>query len=193
MSSRAGRAARAEARARAAKQQSQRQSDPPPEPDYNTPSSFYGASEGLSNSISGWLNSNKGNKAVGAAGADLYYNSATAALKQESDVSYAKAMAPEALKYQEGAQRIASDAEDRRIASQGKVDFDQQKLVTDATRYTADQSLAGTKYQSDSEEKQIGLTGDESRKNLKQQTEETVRLRADARGAIRDRGRTLFA
>lgn len=196
MSSRAGRVARAAAREEAAaraREAARRQSEPPPEPDYNTPSSFYGASKGLSNSISGWLDSNKGNKAVGAAGADLFYNSATAGLKQESDVSYAKAMAPEALKYQEGAQRIASDAEDRRIASQGKVDFDQQKLVTDATRYTADQTLAGTKYQSDSEEKQIGLTGDESRKTLKQQTEETVRLRADARGAIRDRGRTLFA
>ena len=179
MSSRAGRAARAEARARAAQQASQRAPDPTPEPDYNTPSSFYGASGDLNASISGWLNSNKGNKAVGAAGADLFYNSATAALKESSDVSYAKAMAPQALDYQRQSQAIASEAEDRRIASQGKVDFERQKYVSDT-------ALAGQREGYQSQEKQIGLQGDEERKTK-------LTLSADARGAIRDRGRTLFA
>jgi hypothetical protein len=181
MSSRAGRRARAEARARAEQQRLERSAPAPsaPEPDYNTPSSFYGASSGLSDSISGWLNSNKGNKAVGAAGADLYYNSATAALKQESDVSYAKAMAPQALDYQQKAQTIASDAEDRRIASQGKVDFERQKYVSDTT-------LTGEREGYQSEEKRIGFTGDETRKTL-------LADRADARDAIKKRGWTLFA
>ena len=205
MSSRAGRVARAEARNRAQQQQSQR-SDPAPssEPDYSTPSSFYGASSGLSDSISGWLNSNKGNKAVGAAGADLYYNSATAALKQESDVSYAKAMTPQALDYQEKFQRIATGARKEEIEAQGAQNYRQEELRTGAQRYGADQSLASNKYTADqglasnkyvadqtltgqregyqSQEKQIALKGNEE-----------LRLRADARGAIRDRGRTLFA
>jgi electron transfer flavoprotein alpha subunit len=181
MSSRAGRVARAEARARAAQQLAQRseESPKPAEPDYNTPSSFYGASPELSGSITGWLNSNKGNKAVGAAGADLFYNSATAALKEGSDVSYAKAMAPQALDYQRQSQGIASEARDREIASQGKVDYDRTKLTTDTTRDTAREG-----YQS--QERQIGLTGDEARKTL-------LAGRADARGAMRERGRTLFA
>lgn len=258
MSSRAGRAAREEARARAAKKASKKSNAAPqPEPTYNTPSSFYGASNELSSSISGWLNSNKDNKAVGAAGADLFYNSATAGLKTSSDVAYAKAMAPEALKYQEGAQKIATEASNAQIAAQGKVDYDRQKLVSDADRYRSENELAGTreqtgaqrygydrqydvakeqagaqryasdqelagvreqtgaqrygydrqydtaKYQSDagltgqregyrSQERQIGLTGEEQRKSLKQQTEETVALRRDARGAIMERGRGMF-
>jgi hypothetical protein len=186
MSSRAGRAARAEARARAAQQASQRAPDPGPEPDYNTPSSFYGASDDLNASISGWLNSNKGNKAVGAAGADLFYNSATAALKQNSDVNYAKAMMPHALDYQRQAQDIATRARRDEIEAQGAQDYRQEELRTGAQRYAADQSLTGQREGYQSQEKQIGLEGEEKRK-----TELT--LRADARGAIRDRGRTLFA
>jgi hypothetical protein len=182
MSSRAGRVARAEARARAAQQQAQRSAEPPPkpaEPDYNTPSSFYGVSPELSGSITGWLNSNKGNKAVGAAGADLFYNSATAALKEGSDVSYAKAMAPQALDYQRQSQGIASEARDREIASQGKVDYDRTKLTTDTTRDTAREG-----YQS--QERQIGLTGEEERKTQ-------LVLRDDNRRAMENRGRKLFA
>lgn len=76
--------------------------------------------------------------------------------------------------------------------------------VAGANRYTADQQLAGTRYVADqdlagkregyqSAERQIGMTGEEQRKTLRQSTEETLALRRDARGAIAGAGRRFYA
>lgn len=239
---------------------------------FNAPTNFYGMSGEFNTAAQDWLAKNKDNPTVGAAGADLAYNTLTSSAQRESDVRYAKEMSPVALDYQRGAQGIASDAEDRRIASQGRVDLDRDKLTTDAQRYgyeqqagaqrygadqefagvskqaeaqryvsdtqagaqrhasdqelagvgkqteaqryvsdtqagaqryTSDQEFAGTKYVSDqktaseregyqSQERQIGLTGAEQRRTLAQGTEETLALRRDARGAIKEVGSRSF-
>lgn len=151
-----------------------------------------------------WLAKNKDNPTVGAAGADLAYNTLTSSAQRESDVRYAREMSPVALDYQRGAQSIASDAEDRRIASQNVADLKIGQQKADTERYGYDQQLAGTKYSADtdrekqreanqSEERQIGLTGTEQRKTLAQGTDETLKLRRDARGAIASGGRRFYA
>lgn len=73
----------------------------------------------------------------------------------------------------------------------------------DIARYTSDSDLEGTKYVADrglegvrdtnrSEEERIRIRGGEDRKTLIQGTDETLRLRADARGAIRSAGRRFY-
>lgn len=59
-------------------------------------------------------------------------------------------------------------------------------------KYGADRNLEGVKYGWDSQERQIGLQGTEDRKNMVQATDETLRLRADARGAIRTAGKQFY-
>ena len=72
-----------------------------------------------------------------------------------------------------------------------------------AQRYLADQQRAGsenvartqadaTRYGFDSQERQIGLTGEQERLTEQQRTTEQLRLRADARGAIRSAGKTFY-
>lgn len=167
---------------------------------FNAPTNFYGMSDKFNASAQDWLGKNKDNPTVGAAGADLAYNSLTSAAQRESDVQYAKEMTPLATEYQRGVQGIASDAEDRRIASQNQADLKigQQKAETerygyDTTKYGYDQTRATAQDTSQSEERQIGLTGTEQRKTLAQGTDETLRLRRDARGAIASGGRRFYA
>lgn len=177
---------------------------------FNTPSSFYGMSDSFNASAKGWLDSNKDNPTVGAAGADLAYNVLKSTAQRESDVSYAKAMTPLAIDYQRSTQGIASEAEDRRIKSQSNADIKLDKQRGDVTRYGYDKEVEGTKYSADrqvegvkysadaqkygydSQERQIGLTGQEQRKTLRQGTEETLALRRDARGAIASGGRRFY-
>jgi hypothetical protein len=152
-------------------------------------------------------------------------------------------MMPKALEYQRGSQLIATQADLSRMAAEGVIARDltaQQgaintgitRLQTDALKYGADQTLAGTRYSSDrqvdatrlqtdaqrygydrefdgrkyvsdneltgvregyqSQERQIGLRGGEERKTLTQGTDETLRLRSDARGAIASTGKRFF-
>jgi hypothetical protein len=88
--------------------------------------------------------------------------------------------------------RYEADSADRRTG-----------METDAQRYGVDKNLDGRRYEADSAERrtgmetasmerQIGLRGGEDRATLKQGTDETLRLRTDARGAIRDTGRKWF-
>jgi hypothetical protein len=148
---------------------------------YNTPDSFYGMSDSFNVSAKSWLDSNKDNPNVGAAGADLAYNALKSTAQRESDVNYAKAMTPLALDYQRGAQGIASDAEDRRIASQNVADLKTGEQTAATQRYSYDQARATNQDTNQSEERRLRLAGDE-----------TLRLRADARGAIRDVGSRSF-
>ena len=59
-------------------------------------------------------------------------------------------------------------------------------------KYVADAGLAGTKYTADSEERRIGLLGQQERLNLQEKTNQEKELRRDARGAIRSQGSRFF-
>lgn len=55
----------------------------------------------------------------------------------------------------------------------------------EGTRYVADRGLEGTKYGYDSQERQIGLAGNEQRKTMTHETDQTLALRRDARSQIK--------
>jgi len=222
--------------------------------------------------IRDWTNNNKGNQAVAGAANDLFYNSLSSRLQTDSDASYSKTMMPLLLEHQEGTQRIATEADMRRISAEGGVIRDLQEqqgriqtglaninsgdvryisdrrvdesrinsdaqvrstqIGADATRDVASTQLQGTRYTADagvrsteissraqvkstqigadaqrygddtrlagvrdtnrSQEDQRRIQGGEDRKTLTQGTDETLRLRADARGAIASSGRRFF-
>jgi hypothetical protein len=77
--------------------------------------------------IRDWTNNNKGNQAVAGAANDLFYNSLSSQLQTDSDASYAKTMMPLLLEQQEGTQRIATEADMRRIWAEGGVIRDLQE------------------------------------------------------------------
>ena len=62
----------------------------------------------------------------------------------------------------------------------------------DSNRYVADRSLEGEKYRSDSEERRIGLMGEQERLTQADKTTQERRLRADARGAIASQGARFY-
>jgi hypothetical protein len=109
----------------------------------------------------------------------------------------------DATRLQTDAQRYGADQQlaGTRYSSDRQVDA--TRLQTDAQRYGYDREFDGRKYVSDNEltgvregyqsqERQIGLRGDEDRKTLTQGTDETLRLRSDARGAIASTGKRFF-
>jgi hypothetical protein len=67
-----------------------------------------------------------------------------------------------------------------------------QEQETQRSRYTADSNRVIGQDRNQSEERQIGLKGAEERRTLQQGTDETLRLRADARGAIRRAGARFY-
>jgi hypothetical protein len=69
---------------------------------------------------------------------------------------------------------------------------DRTRLETDAQRYGADRQLDGVRDTNITSTRNIRTTGDEDRKTLTQGTDETLRLRADARGAIRTTGKQFY-
>ncbi len=80
---------------------------------------------------------------------------------------------------------------------------DSTRIQADAQRYGADRGLDGIKYGADrnlegiratnqSDEDKIRISGGENRKTLTQGTDETLRLRSDARGAIRSAGKSFY-
>lgn len=69
---------------------------------------------------------------------------------------------------------------------------DATRIGADAQRYGYDQELAGVRDTNRSQEQQRRIQGDEDRKTLTQGTDETLRLRSDARGAIAAKGRRFF-
>ena len=72
----------------------------------------------------------------------------------------------------------------------GAIDLqaEQNRGNLDVTREQA----AAQRYGYDSQERQIGLTGSEERKTLGAKTNQELRLRADARGAIRGQGARFY-
>lgn len=64
--------------------------------------------------------------------------------------------------------------------------------TAEAAKYGADRQLEGQRYGFDSQERQIGLTGEQERLNKQQDTTEQLRLRADARGAIRTASKSFY-
>jgi hypothetical protein len=66
------------------------------------------------------------------------------------------------------------------------------QIGADAQRYGYDQQLAGVRDTNRSQEEQRRIQGDEDRRTLTQGTNENLRLRADARGAIASRGKRFF-
>jgi hypothetical protein len=69
---------------------------------------------------------------------------------------------------------------------------DATRIGADADKYGYDRQLEGTRDTNRSQEDQRRIQGDEDRKTLTQGTDETLRLRADARGAIASKGRRFF-
>jgi hypothetical protein len=91
--------------------------------------------------------------------------------------------------------RIAKDIQADKLATDrygADRDVDKTRLTADATRYGYDQQLAGTRYQSDSEERQIGLKGQQDRLTQADKTNQELALRRDARGAISQVGRRFY-
>jgi hypothetical protein len=70
--------------------------------------------------------------------------------------------------------------------------LDATRIGADADRYGYDRQLEGTRDTNRSQEEQRRIQGDEDRKTLVQGTDETLRLRADARGAIAAKGRRFY-
>ncbi len=109
----------------------------------------------------------------------------------------------DATRLQTDAQRYGADQELAGTRYSADRQVDSTRLQTDAQRYGYDKDLEGRKYVSDNEltgvregyqsqERQIGLRGNEDRKTLIQGTDETLRLRSDARGAIASTGKRFF-
>lgn len=71
-------------------------------------------------------------------------------------------------------------------------DYDIAGVRADADRYGYDQQLTGVRDTNRSAEDQIRIRGGEDRTTMIQGTDETLRLRADARGAIRKAGKTFY-
>jgi hypothetical protein len=74
--------------------------------------------------------------------------------------------------------------------------YDQQLkgvgLQTDAQRFESSQATERTGMTNRSDEEKIRISGGEDRKTLTQGTDETLRLRSDARGAIRGAGKSFY-
>jgi hypothetical protein len=74
--------------------------------------------------------------------------------------------------------------------------YDQQLkgvgLQTDAQRFESSQATERTGMTNRSDEEKIRISGGEDRKTLTRGTDETLRLRSDARGAIRSAGRSFY-
>jgi hypothetical protein len=69
---------------------------------------------------------------------------------------------------------------------------DRTGMETSAQRYGYDRQLEGTKDTNRSDEDKIRISGGQDRKTLTRGTDETLRLRADARGAIRTAGKSFY-
>jgi hypothetical protein len=65
-------------------------------------------------------------------------------------------------------------------------------LQTDAQRFESSQATERTGMTNRSDEEKIRISGGEDRKTLTRGTDETLRLRSDARGAIRSAGRSFY-
>jgi hypothetical protein len=63
----------------------------------------------------------------------------------------------------------------------------------EGTKYASDRSLEGTKYTADESTRRVRVQGDEDRKTLGENTLQTLRLRQDARTAIRNTGSRFYA
>lgn len=130
--------------------------------------------------------------AVGGLG-DIFTNQAITG----SEIQRNKAFFADLGEYQAGYDNLKTANASKLMAQEGAIARDLTDLTTgrvlEGAKYTADQTLAGTKYGYDSQERQIGLTGQEERRNMQQKTTEEKKLRADARGAISSYGRRFYA
>jgi hypothetical protein len=93
---------------------------------------------------------------------------------------------------QTDAQRYGADrqVDATRIGADAQVRSTQ--IGADAQRYGYDRQLDGTRDTNRSQEEQRRIQGDQDRRTLTQGTDETLRLRSDARGAIASKGRSFF-
>ncbi|MGA1730582.1 MAG: hypothetical protein ACO4B5_10160, partial [Steroidobacteraceae bacterium] len=112
--------------------------------------------------------------------------------KQLEGQKYSADRELQSTRVQAGAQRYGYD---RGLEGQ-KYSADRElqgtRVQAAAQRYGYDTQLTGQREGYASQERQIGLQGAEDRKTLTQGTDETLRLRADARGAIRQAGRRFY-
>lgn len=87
---------------------------------------------------------------------------------------------------------IETQSAERQIEKQTGAQRYGYELALQGTQDTNRSAERRTDTETQSAERRIGLQGSEDRRTLTQGTDETLRLRADARGAIQDRGRRWF-
>jgi len=88
--------------------------------------------------------------------------------------------------------RYTADANVRSTQIGADAQVRSTQIGADAQRYGYDQQLAGVRDTNRSQEDQRRIQGDEDRRTLTQGTNENLRLRADARGAIASHGKRFF-
>lgn len=134
----------------------------------------YGVDDSIGEGIQSFFGADSGNDATKAFVKDFYGNALLAGAKTKIDENYAKTMSPLALDFQDQSMGIAS------------------KYNINEIKATGDQSYRLQGQQFASEEKRIGLTGDENRKQLRAETDEFARKASIARSNIKETGKTFY-
>ena len=146
--------------------------------------------------ITDLMNKYKDNETIAGLGAGTIFDVGKTQVNTGSAIAYNDAFLGSLGNYQAGIENLKTANAGKLMAQEGAIARDLTDLTTgralEGAKYTADQTLAGTKYGYDSQERQIGLTGQEERRNMQQKTTEEKKLRADARGAIRSQGARFY-
>lgn len=160
------------------------------------------------NEIADLLKDNPGNKVLQSAIADLKLGNAKAASKYGLQFQMKSGLAAQQFEYDTAKAKDAFEYTKELTAQEGQIQKDLQGMQLEGVKYGSDKELEGTKYSADqsagaikygadkelegvkygydSQEKQIGLKGEEERKTQ-------LTLRADARGAISGYGKKFYA
>lgn len=146
--------------------------------------------------ITDLMNKYGNNETIAGLGAGSIFDIGRTQANTGMAIAYNDAFMGSLGRYQSGLETLKTANASKLMAQEGAIARDLTDLTTgralEGAKYTADQTLAGTKYGYDSQERQIGLTGQEERRNMQQKTTEEKRLRADARGAIRSQGARFY-
>lgn len=166
-------------------------------------------------------NKYKDNQTLGGLALGGIADAARTQVNTGSSIAYNDAFLSSLGRYQQGLETLKSGNAMQLMAAEGSLqkDLQRDKIASDnygydktfegvketagaarfgyekqaeASKYTADKGLEGKKVETESEERQIGLTGEEQRKNLGAQTEQQLALRRDARGAIARAGQKFY-
>ena len=148
------------------------------------------------NTITDLLGKYPGNETLAGLGVGTIFDIGRTQANTGLGIAYNDAFLGSLGNYQSGQENLRTANASKLMAQEGAITRDLTDLVTgrslEGTKYTADRGLEGAKYGFDSQERQIGLTGAEERKNMTQKGIEERKMRADARGAIRSQGARFY-